>query len=407
MGLIALTLERSKAVPLQVRLFNHPPVGRKKFRDLMASHIQNIGILRFKGLINIEDLTKALPNFPQSTPNLRSLELTRVDSIIRSGPPIDRSIDPFGLFPNTLRSLTLYDIHICPSFLKLRTLTDLSLRYHMVKPPLDTLLDVLEENCSLESVDLIIDSEKYPTKISQRRTVVLNQLRHLSITCRDTRIGRTLISSIPLRRGVHLEITLHSNDAGLGLNSILTDISMTHLSNLTSSTFMTYRSYPREIRLIGPNGGFSYIQKYPMVPLPEFSETPFMEFPVLPLTNVKELRLVDSDPFVMSPQSFFPALETLIFKCDTGSSHLFFTSFPDPSLFPSLKTIGFLECAVAEELMEELTRFASNRKTTTPAWLHRVVIVHRDANFPTAASIRELEKHVPIVDVRTLLMDLT
>ena len=50
--------------------------------------------------------------------------------------------------------------------------------------------------------------------------------------------------------------------------------------------------------------------------------------------------------------------------------------------------------------MEGLTRFASDRKKTTSARIPRVVITHRNGIFPSMASIRELEKHVPIVDAR-------
>ena len=100
------------------------------------------------------------------------------------------------------------------------------------------------------------------------------------------------------------------------------------------------------------------------------------------------------------PPSSFPALQTLTTKCDTSISHLFSALFPDPSLFPSLKALGFLDCIITEEFMEELARFASSRKNTTSAWLHRVVIIDKDCNFPAGASIRELRRHVPIVDVR-------
>lgn len=60
--------------------------------------------------------------------------------------------------------------------------------------------------------------------------------------------------------------------------------------------------------------------------------------------------------------------------------------------------------------MEELTWFASDRKKTSSTWLHRVVIVHWEGKFPSIASIRKLEDHVPVVDVRIdtkLPVDLT
>jgi len=50
--------------------------------------------------------------------------------------------------------------------------------------------------------------------------------------------------------------------------------------------------------------------------------------------------------------------------------------------------------------MERLTRFASDRKNTASVWLHRVVIVDWEGKFSSIASLRELEEHVPVVDVR-------
>ena len=387
MGLTALTLERSKTAALELRLDPHT-TGFTSFCDLILPYTQNIGTLQFRVFGTLEQLTQTIPNFPQSTPNLRVLELTSVKGF-------DASIDPFESFPNTLRSLSLIDIPLYPSFLKLRTLTKLSLEYfNMDCPALDTLLGFLEENRSLESVDLTIRTDQeFPARISHRQAVITNRLQRLSIASRDAMVARTLVSSTPLRRGAHLEITLPCRGAGLGLNDILSNISMTHLSNLPSPTFMEYRSSIPMIRLIGPNGSFSYSRLKSL----EISST---EFSVLPLTNIRELRLEHSDPPKTFHSSSFPALETLTIECDTDISYLFHTLFPNPSLFPSLKTLGFLGCAITEEFMEELAQFASGRKNTTSAWLHRVVIVHLGENIPAAVSIDELEEHVPIVDVR-------
>ena len=229
MGLMALTLERSKAAPLQLWL-DSCLFSRSWFCDLITPYIQTIETLKFDQLATVEHLSQTLPNFPQSTPNLRLLSL-----ILEDGEPgWDPSIDPFGLFPGALRSLTLDDIPLYPSFLELRTLRVLSLRYHTVRPPLDALLDVLEENRSLESVDLRIYSDEYPAQVSLRRAVVLNQLHRLMVTCWDATIARILISNIPLRKGAHLGITLRCGSTGLGLKDILSGISMTRLSNLPS-----------------------------------------------------------------------------------------------------------------------------------------------------------------------------
>ena len=188
--------------------------------------------------------------------------------------------------------------------------------------------------------------------------------------------ARTVISSIPLRRGAHLDITFPDEDTGLGLNETLSGISTTHLSNLPSPTFMTYRSSIQEIHLTRPNGSFSYTHEWLSVP-------PFAESSVLPLTDIKELHLVHSDPSVVFHPSSFPALETLTIECNTDVSHLFSALFPDPSLFPSLRTLKFLDCVITEEFMEELNQFASSRKNTTSARLYCVEFAHRGGEFST------------------------
>ena len=402
--LTALTLERSKAAGLQLRLDPYA-AGFHNFCDLIAPYIQNVETLQFGVFDALKQLTQALPNFPKSTPNLRMLELT----VMRR---LDASIDPFESFPNTLVSLSLDDIPLYPSFLKLRTLRKLSLKYrNMHCPALDTLLDFLEENLSLESVDLTIETDQqFLAHSSHRQATIANQLQHLSIDANDAMIARTLISHIPLRRGAHLEIISYgdgTDDEELGLDDVLSGISMTHLSNLSSPTFMECRSPDPAIRLVGPNGSFLFVRHwFPGIYLGIYPA----ETSVLPLTNIRELRLAHSDPSNMFLPSSIPALETLTIECDTNISDLFSALLPNPSFSPSLKTLGFLHCAITEEFMEELAQFASDRKNTTSAWLHRVVIIHLDGRVPTAASIHGLEEHVPIVDVRfgrTFPTDLT
>ena len=396
-GLAILSLERSKAAPLQLfldigTLRRDPELG-----DLILSHIQNTETLMFGDFPTIEDLTQTLPNFPQSMPNLRSLTLERS----RDDPEWDSSTDPFELFPHTLRSLWLMDIPLYPSFLKLRTLTKLFLQYNEVRVSLDAVLDVFEENRSLESVNLGIESNESPICTPQRRVAIMSRLQHWSIACRDAMVIRTLISSVALQSGARLGINLRGEN---GLNDILSGISTTHLSNLSSPTFMEYHSNSRGIRLVGPNGSFSYHGGWPPA-------APFAELPILPLTNVQELHLVHGDPSIAFHPSLFPALKTLtIGWWHTDIPRLFFALFPNPSSFCTLKTIGFLDCVLTEEFMEELMWFASDRKNTTSAWLHRVVIVHPYGKFPTADSIYKLRSHVPVVDIqfgRSLPKDLT
>ena len=395
---MALSLERSKAAPLHLRLdmvFLRP---EPEFFDLLAPHIQRTRTLQFEDIETNEDFTEALPNFPQSMPNLQALDL--IHSVYEGAPYWDPSIDPFGLFPNTLTSLILYDIPLFPSFLKIRTLTKLGLYYYQVHPTgtLDTLLDLVEDNCSLGSVDLMIDVKSPPSSGSRRRAAVSNRLRRLLVSCRDATTTRTLISNIPLQTGAHLEIAFRDKGVELELDKVLSGIPVTHFQNLPSPNFMEY-SYSeappsfRAIRLIGPNGSFSYRHDHSMREL-------FAEFSVLPLNNIQELRFVGAGlPIPFDPSSF-PALKALTLVRATGMSRVFSPLLSDPSLFPSLKILGFLDCAITEAFMEELTWFASDRKDTASAWLHRVAIVHQGGELPSAASIRGLERHVSVVEVR-------
>ena len=162
---------------------------------------------------------------------------------------------------------------------------------------------------------------------------------------------------------------------------------------------MEYRAYPRAIRLLGSNGSTAFCG------ISE-SDIPFAEFPRLPLTDVRRLHLNTRwwkpirPPMVFHHLSFFPALAIFIIERDAELSHLLSALFSNPSSSPSLKALAFLDCVITEEFMEELRRFSSDRKNTTSAWLHSVVILHREGKFPSIGSIRKLGEHVPVVDVR-------
>jgi len=216
----------------------------------------------------------------------------------------------------------------------------------------------------------------------------------------DAAETRALIPNIALQRGAHLEMAYCGRHTGL--NDILTGISTTHLSNLPSPAFIEYQIHPREIQLFGPNGRFSFIGSH------VFSEyDPFVEFPLLPLANVRELRLRHCSQWSKFypkpptlPLAFFPALETLSIEGEANILHRLSTLLSNPSSSPSLKTLAFLDCDISSQFMEELKRFASDRKNTTSARLHHVIIVDSGGKFPSTGSIDWLKEHIPTVDVR-------
>jgi hypothetical protein len=229
----------------------------------------------------------------------------------------------------------------------------------------------------------------------------MSRLQHLSITCYEKRdenahlSDNTLLSNIALGKGAHLELI---SRAWTSSSVVLSGIPMAQFPNLLSPTFMEYRLYRgRSIRLLGPNGSFSFQESHSP------DARPFVEFPLLPLTNVREFHLkqVYGSKWGTFDPPFLPALETFAVHCKTGASgHLLSLLFSNPSFSPSLKTLAFLNCTLSGDFMEALTRFASDRKNTTSAWLRRVVIVDSRGKLPTEASIDALGKHVPDVDIR-------
>ena len=389
-NLLEVSLERAKSALLEIHLDMDGIREDPQFFDLLVPHFQNTEILLVTELSTIEDL---LPISQHPLTNLRSLILDGRGAISR-----ERSIDPFKSSAHPLRYLELCGVPLYPSFLNLRTLTGLDLRDAVCNLHLDTILDFLEENHSLTSVELGIQFTHSSLRSSRRRAPIQNQLRYLWIGSKNVMDIQALISSIALSKGAKLEFRCIGN---AGVHSVLSSISTTHLSNLLSPIFMSYRVLPRIIELRGPNGTASFDGFGD-------SSTPFVEFPQLPLATVRQFRLDRSrwDKFNPPPDSIlfghltsFPALETFIVQ-DIDLPHLLSTLLSDPSVSPSLRTLAFSDCNLTEEFMEGLTRFASDRKKTTSAWLHRVAITHRDEILPSVASIRELEKQVPVVDVR-------
>ena len=149
-SLAELSLERSKASPLDVSLQLDAFWKQPGFSDLLIPHLENIETLCICGLTAVEEITRALPNFPRSTPILRSFTVVFLDGVQDLNPPID----PFQPFPHTLTDLALHDIPLYPSFLDIRTLTQFRYSNHKLRFPLDAISTILEENPALEGVAL-------------------------------------------------------------------------------------------------------------------------------------------------------------------------------------------------------------------------------------------------------------
>ena len=393
-SLATASLERAKAAPLEVFLDMGGIRDHPRFFDLFIPHIPNIETLRLDRVLTTEELF-LFGQHPMT--NLRSLTLWNQES----GPW--GLTDPFEASDLTLQHLSLEGVPLFPSLLTLTTLTELQLADPQSDIRLDTILDFLEGNRSLNDLTLRIRFMGPAFRSSRRRTPVKTQLRSLDIICYDAKDSQALLSGIALSKGAKLTLRYWVNGGvGVRMVDLLPDISITHLANLSSPTSMMYRPRLGYILLAGPNGEASFFSRLD-------SNIPFAEFPRLSLADIQKFHLdpcgweptqPPHDPIVFHHLSSFPALETLIIQRETDLSSLLPDLLSNPSASPSLKTLAFFDCVLSDEFMEELTRFASDRKNTTSAWLHRVVIIHRDGIFPNIASIRKLEVHVPVVDAR-------
>ena len=436
-GLAELSLERAKAAPLDVFLMfdlerelfdSDSDFGCEFTFDFLLPHMHNIVSLNCAQFTSIEELTQTLPNFPKSMPNLQSLTLTghglKADQ--------SRGIDLDFSTHTTLRKLSLTRFPLLPSLLGLRTLTELNLYNPSINLHVDTVLTFLEENQSLKRATLGIDFGEDSLRRSRRRTPITSSLQSLSICCYDEGDVEPLISNITLRKGAALEIVDYESR---WLTRILSGVSTTHLPGLSSPFSMEYQLSPREIRLLGQDGGFSYIDNLIAGPAgrPPFGE----EFPLLPLASIRELRLKLCESWVLQqsrlssfPSQFrlssFPSLEVLsvdghdVGECSTDgevstdedstdegstpniSGPIGLSLSPllqELASSPSLKILAFLDCSITEDFMAKLARVALDRRNRTSSSLRRVVIMNSKGSFPSAGSIKRLRKYVPVVEV--------
>lgn len=390
-----VSLERAKAAPLKISLNMRFDAELTSFPDAIVPYLQNIRTLAVVFLPSTEKFTTMFPNFPQSMPSLRSLELSLVFD-----EHWDRSVDIFESFTPPLTRLSLGNIPLYPSTLSLTTLTEVTIFDPRFNLHLDALLDFLEGNRSLESATLEIDFLEPSLLTSRRRIPMKNQLRRLWIESWDADDVQALISNIPIGRGSHLHVRLNGNAR---LSDIVPYIPRAYLLNLQSPTFFEVENErtQRRIMLRGQGGTFSFGRHFE-------PEEPFEDFSGLPLDNIREVRLSYSKtskkgsvvPPVFSPTPF-PLLETLTVEGGANVLTTLSDLLSNPSSSPSLKTLVFFNCVLSEEFMEGLTTFASERQiSTTSTWLHRILIVRGDGVFPSAAAIRKLGGYVKVVDVR-------
>ena len=395
-GLAKLSLQRCKSTPLKVWVGIRQDKVTREFFDLMAPHIRNTKALNVGSGLDPKEFTPTLRKIFPLTPNLRSLSLVRGPW----RPLLGQTNDPCDQLTSPLTDLFLSDIPLYPSLMRLRSLTSFTIDNYQFNLPLDTLLDFLGENRSLEQAALGITFTQPSLRTSRPRVPIKNRLRRLVIASDCATDIIVLASKIAIQTGAHLTAGLSKPDGGSEF--IRPVVSATHLMNLRSPTFLKYcpdKMGMRNIRLLGPNGSCSLKRQ-------SGSAAVFVEFPLLPLDVIQTVQLKhrvsifshSGQTRTVFPPLFFPALETLIIEHETAMSFLLSDFFSNPSSSPSLKTFAFLDCHLDKGFMKKLTRFASHRQKI-PANLHRVVVINSTGKLPPSASIDGLRKCVTVVDV--------
>ena len=370
-----VTINQSMVVPLGNKL------ELKDREHPLFSQKTSIKLTQFE----MSNLMETFPDFPNSWPNLHSLEMEPLN-------PIFQSNDLFKSFPPTLECLSLYNIPLYESVLNVKTLTKFALTNWTICYPLDILLKFLEGNHSLKHVKLHIEIQGFFK--SEKIVPIKNQLQSLIVRYHNVEDARALISNIPLQRGGNLKII--SCDWDSGLNDILPEIHTMHSKNLLSPTYM-HHWLGNHIKTSGPGGSFEFFG------LSKLEEENLTGLSLLSFENIQELHL---QPFQFRVPNFshFPALKHLIVEYNEQEFSTLFASLQPPkpvslqSLgFASLEKLGFWLSRCSEEFMEELATFVTNHQITAPGRLNCVVIICRkEDQLPSSHLVYKLKERVSI-----------
>lgn len=164
--LAELSLQRAGAMSLQLRLRVDELERAPGLPGLIDPFIGNAKILHFSRFKTTEVLGRLFPGFRQPMPKLRSLLLHGLGPTDHEYPA-----DPL-LLPQALRSLSLAYVHLSPSFLHLKGLTELALKIGQFDLSLDALLNFVDGNHALQRAALHVRFANPVFRTSQRGGIV-------------------------------------------------------------------------------------------------------------------------------------------------------------------------------------------------------------------------------------------
>ena len=397
--LAPLCLERAGVVPLAVDITVSDVWGGEGFFKSLLPQTSRIGRLRLAGYSFIEAVADDLPGFFDSPmPKLTSLELQQSVEPDALFPPRGAPVPPIFHNVGKLESLSLTRTPLYPPVFGIASLRELKLLGYTDPFHFGTFLGFLESNPGLERVVLNIQFAADSVKKASTREVTFPRLRYLSITCSKPIDSRRLLSCMPFPRGAHVEVISTRTDQSARFGSFLPS-SPRHIRKLlTPITAIKTQITPREFQLSGNGSKFTFRS-------PQALFDTDTELVLFSGAAVRELY-ASTHPFkytyagLSRKLELLPSLETLVFSKTAFASGMFSMLAKEPVLCPRLKTITFFDCGIDSKATRELGKAMAKRKATTAIRLHRVVIITNAGMPPDLASVRQLQKSVPCVEVR-------
>jgi len=394
---VPLCLERAGAVALVVDVTVSDVKGDEDFLKSLLPHTPRIGSLRLVGFSSTEAVVDDLPGFFDSPmPNLTSLELQQTTEPAELFPSREALVPP--VLQNTARlvSLRLTRIPLYPTLFKISSLRELKVLGYTSPFDLGTFIGFLDSNLDLEYVVLDVQFVTNSVKMATR-TVTLSRLKHLSITCSKAIDSEGLLSCISLPRCVNVEVIYTKLGPSVELKEFLPSPPTPIRKLLAPITAIKNQSTPRELRLSGDGSAFTFRS-------PGGSAHGWNL--LFSTTLVRELYMNPhpykfGDRWLSTMMKSLPALEILAISRATVFPVGFFSALTkEPALCPALKTIGFFDCDIGPDTMEELGEALTKRRDSTAARVYRVVIVSSTGKMPDPASVQQLRKTVPFVCIR-------
>ena len=408
--LIPLCLERAGAVPLVVDITVSDIVRDKDFLKQLLPHISKISCLHLTGFLLIGTLERDLPGFFNlSIPNLTSLELQQVAEPFETFPSGRTPVPVVLQNVSKLTSLRLTRTPIYPTLLSIMSLRELQLLGYKNPFNFSTFIGFLRSNTDLERVVLDIQFVADSVETGPARKFPLSRLQHLSITCTKAIDSKGLLSCISLPRGAHVEVLSTGLDPAVSLSSFLPSPPTPIHDFLAPITTIKARPALQELQIFGNGSSLTFRS-------PGGTLNAHRKLASFPTAPVRELY-INNHPYKFNdvgiPQVMkrLPALEILVIsEAAVFPPALFSALIEEPVLCPALKTIAFFDCNINSDIIKELGEAIAKRGDSTAARVYRVVIVNSTGTIILdRASIQQLQKSVPCVDIRVgdKLPDLT